>query len=307
MLQEAACRIEVSYDLQPVRDMHAPGSSRGRGMPYRNARYFMFVVIAVILGGFWPSYFAVWTNVPWQFHAHGVAASIWVTMVTAQTWTAHNKSQLALHRTVGRTSLFLFPFLIAGLAAILDRSAKGFVSGDGPVRIMFGPTFMIGIAVTIAAYVTLYYRALKYRRKVWVHAGYMLSTPLILFESPFSRLLAMFMPGLTVRGPADFGRIIPGILWSMALELVVVAVIWLRFRDKAKPFLVAGAFIVAQMIAMGLLGKLAVLRPLEYFVGNLPDAVIVATGFAIGALTSWAGWQAGKQPTVPVGAVAQPA
>jgi hypothetical protein len=140
-----------------------------------------------------------------------------------------------------------------------------------------------------------------------MHAGYMLSTPLILFESPFSRLLAMFMPGLTIREPADFGRVIPGILWSMVLELVVIAIIWLRFRDKAKPFLVAAAFIIAQMVAMGWIGRLAVVKPLEYLIGSLPDAVIVAMGFVIGAGTSWAGWQAGKRPGVPAGVVAQPA
>ena len=53
---------------------------------------------------------------------------------------------------------------------------------------MFGASFLIGMAIAIAAYVTVYYRALKYRRKVWVHSGYMLTTPLILFESPFGRI-----------------------------------------------------------------------------------------------------------------------
>ncbi len=60
----------------------------------------------------------------------------------------------------------------------------------------------------MAAYVTLYYRALKYRRKVWLHSGYMLATPLILFESPLSRVFGAWMPGLTIRGPQDFDRLI---------------------------------------------------------------------------------------------------
>ena len=45
-------------------------------MPYPHARHYMLIVIAVIIAGFWPSYFAVTTTVPWQFHAHGVAASL---------------------------------------------------------------------------------------------------------------------------------------------------------------------------------------------------------------------------------------
>jgi hypothetical protein len=274
-------------------------------MPYRNAPYYVLACIAVIVAGFWPSYFSIWGEAPWQFHAHGVAASIWVLMVLAQSWTIH-KEQLPIHRMVGKSSLVLFPFLIGGLAAIIDVTGKGFVSGEGVTRQMFGGQFLIGLALAIAAYVVLYYRALKSRRKVWVHSGYMLATPLILFESPFSRLMGGFVPGLTIRGPEDFHRIIPSIEWAMAVELVIIAVLWWRFRDRARPFLVAGGFIVAQMLTMGLMRDNALLERLLVVIGNAPSAVVVMTGFAIGAATSWAGWQAGKQPVVPIG-VAQAA
>ena len=159
---------------------------------------------------------------------------------------------------------------------------------------MFGGQFLIGLALAIAAYVVLYYRALKFRRKVWVHSGYMLATPLILFESPFSRLMAGFVPGLTIRGPQDFDRIIPSIEWAMAVVLAIIAVLWFRFRDKANPFLVAGVFIVAQMLTMGLMGDNAALESLLAMIGNVPSAAVVMTGFAIGAATSWAGMERGQ-------------
>jgi hypothetical protein len=267
-------------------------------MPYKRAPYYVLACIAVIIGGFWPSYFSTWTNVPWQFHAHGIAASIWVLMVLMQSWTVH-KEQLPLHRAVGKASLLLFPFLIGGLSAIIDLTGKSYVTGEGLTRQMFGGQFLIGLAIAIAAYVVLYFRALKFRRKVWVHSGYMLATPVILFESPFSRLMAGFVPGLTIRGPQDFGRIIPSIEWAMAVELVIVAVLWWRFRDKARPFLVAAGFILAQMLTMGLLAHNALLEALLRIIGNVPSAAVVLTGFTIGALTSWAGWQAGKRPAVP--------
>ena len=53
-------------------------------MPYPRAHYYVLVCIAVIIAGFWPSYFAPFGTVPWQFHAHGIAASTWVIMVFAQ-------------------------------------------------------------------------------------------------------------------------------------------------------------------------------------------------------------------------------
>ena len=273
-------------------------------MPYKNAPYYVLACIAVIVAGFWPSYFAPFATVPWQFHAHGVAASIWVLMVLAQTLTVH-KGQLPLHRAVGKSSLILFPFLIGGLAAIIDLTGKGFVAANDPFRTMFGGQFLAGLALAIAAYVVLYYRALKYRRKVWVHSGYMLATPLILFESPFSRAMGMVIPAFTIRGPQDAHRLIPSIEWAMAAELAIIAVLWWRLRDKANPFLVAGGFIIAQMLAMGLMSDNAMLERLLVVIGNSPSAAVVLTGFAIGAATSWAGWQAGKRPAVAAAGAAQ--
>ena len=275
-------------------------------MPYRHAPYYVLAVIAVIIAGFWPSYFSKGTDVPWQFHAHGVAASIWVLMVLAQSITVH-KSQLPLHRAVGKSSLILFPFLIGGLMAIIDVTGKGFVSGDQPVRVMFGAQFLVGLVLAIAAYVVLYYRALKYRRKVWLHSGYMLATPLILFESPFSRVLNMVVPSLAIEGPQHFDRLIPSIEWGMAASLVFIAAVWIKYRDKANPFLVAGAFIVAQMLTMGLMSRDPTTEWLLAIIGNAPSVAVVGVGFAIGAATSWAGWNAGKRPTVPAGGAAQAA
>ena len=275
-------------------------------MPYPRAYLYMFGVIAVIVVGFWPSYFAVAGNVPWQFHAHGVAASCWVALVTAQSWTAHRKPQLPLHRAVGMASLFLFPFLIAGLAAITTVQAKNWIEGE-PLHLLYGPGFLIGTLVAMAAYVTVYYRALKYRRKVWVHAGYMLSTPLILFESPFSRAAAFVFPPFQVKGPADFPHIMASIEWSCAIELAIIAIIWWRVGERARPFLVTAGFIVVEMLAMGFASRFDVLKQFDTFIGHVPAMTIVLMGFAIGAATSWAGWQAGKRPVAHIPGAVQPA
>jgi len=86
--------------------------------------------MAVTIAGFWESYFSTFGEGPWQFHAHGIAASIWIILVATQSWTAHRK-QFVWHAAAGKASLLLFPFLIGGLAAIIDLTAKGYVAGDG--------------------------------------------------------------------------------------------------------------------------------------------------------------------------------
>lgn len=269
-------------------------------MPYRRAPYYILAVIVVLAVGFWPSYFSVVGSAPWQFHAHGAAASLWVAMVLAQSLLV-TRHQLPLHRTIGALSLFLFPFLIGGLFGIIDYTGKHYVAGADPVRTLLGGSFAIGMAVAAAAYATVFYRALKYRRKVWDHAGYMLTTPLILFESPFSRILGNYVPGFIVTGPDTFDRILPGILWSMALELVFIAALWIKYRERARPFLVAGGFIVAQMVLMGMAPNWPSSNGVLVLIGGLPSAVVVMTGMAIGAATSWLGWQAGKRKTTEPG------
>ena len=275
-------------------------------MPYPRAHYYVLLVIAVTIAGFWQSYFSTFTQGPWQFHAHGVAASIWVILVATQSWTAHRR-QFAWHAAAGKASLLLFPFLIGGLAAIIDLTGKGYVSGEGPTRALLGGSFLIGLLLAIAAYVLLYFRALKYRRKVWLHSGYMLATPLILWESPFSRLMIEYVPGLGISGPQDFPHILHSIVWAMATALAFCLVVRWRVGERGQPFLVAGLFIAAQMVAMGQLGDLAIVRSALTLIGHLPSAVVFAAGFAAGALTSWAGWNAGKRPPVVVAGLAQPA
>jgi len=275
-------------------------------MPYPRAHYYVLLVMAVTVAGFWQSYFSSLAEGPWQFHAHGIAASIWVILVATQSWTAHRK-QFVWHAAAGKASLLLFPFLIGGLAAIIDLTAKSYVSGEGPVRALLGGSFLIGLLLAIVAYVLLYYRALKYRRKVWLHSGYMLATPLILWESPFSRLLIEWVPGLGIAGPQDFPHILHSIEWAMASALAFCLLVRWRVGKRAQPFVVAAAFIGAQMIAMGQMGDLSIIRSALALIGHLPSATVVATGFAVGALTSWAGWNAGKRPTVPITEAAQPA
>lgn len=278
-------------------------------MPYKNAPYYVLGVIGVIALGFWPSYWSVLGSSQWQFHLHGAAASIWVLMVLFQSW-AIRKDQLAMHRAVGMSSLFLFPFLIGGLMGIIDVTAKNYVIGDiaeTPVTMAYGPSFLAGLVPAVAAYLTLYYLALKNRRKVWPHAGYLLGTPIILFESPFSRVLGnLGVPGFAIRGPEDFDRILPSILFSDALALAFCLAVFWRVGPRARPFLVTGGFVALQMVMMGTMNELSWVEDALRAVGGVPSATMVGIGMATGAAASWLGWQAGKRPSLS-GAAAQPA
>lgn len=51
---------------------------------------------------------------------------------------------------------------------------------------------------------------------------------------------------------------------------------------------------------MGTMAHVAWIRALLAMLGLVPGALVVLGVTAIGAATSWAGWQAGKRPVAPV-------
>lgn len=266
-------------------------------MPYRNAHWWVMAVLAVIFVGFWPTYWSIPREVRWEHHLHGVVATVWVLMVIAQSWSAHNK-RLPVHRAVGQSSLFLFPFLLAGLFAVQATNADSYVEGSPFLVTGFGQAFLPGLLVAFVAYVTLYYRALKYRRKVWSHSAYLLGTPMILFESPAGRMINNLVPGMGVEGPADFPKVMHAIMFCDGLMVAIALTLWWKARARSNAWAVVASFIAAQMLVFAIIyyGGLTDDRALRAF-ATIPTWVMVATGFVIGAATSWFGWQAGKRPS----------
>lgn len=262
-------------------------------MPYPRAHWYVIGVIGIIIIGFWPSYFSQAPDAPWEFHFHAVTSSLWMVLLVAQSWTVHRRN-IPLHRLAGKGSLVLFPFLIAGLVVIIDFTAKAYVTSSNPSRPILGPPFAIALALAIAAYCTVYFLALKHRRKVWLHAGYMLATPFILWESAFSRVLMGLFPQLQPSGTEDLWKIPLAISIAMATALLLALVLWLRDRERGVPFLVTAAFIAAQIAAMWLFADAAPVHALLRALGDGPTGAWIGAALILGAGVARAGWLAGS-------------
>ena len=72
----------------------------------------------------------------------------------------------------------------------------------------------------------------------------MLATPLVLFESPFSRVMLDHLPFLVFTGTGFPQRILDAIVISMAMAAVFALAMYLRDRKTGVPFLVAAGLIV---------------------------------------------------------------
>jgi hypothetical protein len=155
----------------------------------------------------------------------------------------------------------------------------------------------------ILAYVVLFYLALVNRRNVRLHAGYMLATPLVLFESPFSRIMLEHLPFLVFTKSEFPQRVLDAIVISMAMAIAFALVMFLRDRKGGIPFLVVAVLMSLQAIAMYTGTSIEWVRQGFAAYATIPDWITLVTAFAVGVATAWLGW---KRPldrqAPPVGA-----
>ncbi|GMN02546.1 hypothetical protein [Erythrobacter sp. MTPC3] len=264
-------------------------------MPYRYSHYFVGAVLLVIVAGFWGSYFAkVGGAMPVAFHVHSISSMAWLLLLIVQHLSIHKRKN-ALHRQMGKASFVLFPFLILGFVMIINVTIASWREGGEFITLM-GPAFGIGMVIAIAAYLTLFYLALKHRRNIKLHAGYMLATPVILFESPFSRVIGNYLPWMNVIGSEGPHAILDTIAISDGIMFVFAMALYFMDRKHGAPWLVAAFFVALQAVLMWFGPWISLFATLMNAYAALPVPLTWALGLGLGAGVAWLGWEAGKPP-----------
>lgn len=264
-------------------------------MPYKHAHWWAVLVAVVTVVGFWPSYFMVLKTSPLAFHAHAVTALVWIGLAGLQSWSIHHRRR-ELHRTVGKASFVLFPLLMASFVGIINLSAGRFMAGDNPFFQIYAPVFGWAMTLALIAYLVLYTQALRHRRNTWWHAGFMFSTLLVLFESPFSRIVEKWIPGMEVTGPENVELIGHQIAGSMLLAALFALGVWALHRRRAMPFLVVAGLMVVQAMGMYLVAPRDEWRALFALYAQVPGWLTVGAGALAGVLAAWIGWRYPASP-----------
>ena len=264
-------------------------------MPYRYAYLFVGLLLVVTVIGFWPTYFAKLDSVYGAFLYHGLTATAWVVLVGFQSWSIHNRAR-ALHRRVGMLSLLLFPLLTASFVMIINVSAARFLRGDSVFFQQFGPILGYIMVTAITAYLVLFVQALRHRRNVYLHAGYMLAPLFMLWESSFGRVLNQFVPSLPIEALSDFDKGLDGIVVSDIMAAAFAIFLFFRNRKHGTPFMVVAVFLLAQIGGIYLLDEAVWLRELFAAYGQLSKEITVGAGFIVGAIAVWIGWTKPFEP-----------
>ena len=179
--------------------------------------------------------------------------------------------------------------------------AAKFAAGADPFYAMFGARLGAIDAVSSAAMPPLFYLALKHRRKVHLHARYMLAPVLFLIPPIVSRLMPI-LPPLAIAGPEDFHRFGYGVHIADGLAILIAAALYLRAPQWGRPWLVVGALVAAQSLVFETLGRTAAWEGLFEAIGAVPAALVATLGLGLGAAAAWAGWASGRAPGRPLAA-----
>lgn len=266
-------------------------------MPYSKAHYFIALILVATIIGFWPSYFGNLGSAPMAFHIHGIIAMAWVVLLIFQSWSIHSK-RIKLHRSTGLASFVLLPLMTGSLVMIANVSAAGFLDGS-PYYDLVGPVFGYATLIPFIAYLVLYCQALRHRREVYLHAGYMLGTAFFMWEPAAARLLVGFVPPLEISGPEDFHNAIHAIALGIVLPLLLAIYLYFRNRKLGVPFLVTSVFLFLQIAGLYWIADSAVWREFFRWYATLPATITVGSGFLLGVIATWYGWtKPYKRPSV---------
>lgn len=158
---------------------------------YARSPLYLAGLLALAVLGFYRSYFAQLLATDAVHHLHGLAATAWLVMLCGQAW-LYRTRRLALHRQLGRWSLVLVPvFLLSGVL-VLRRMLS---SQDGFSQ-AYGMRLSIVDVSSLAYFALAFGLALHFRRRLPLHARFMVSTALLVLPPALARAAGQYVPGV---------------------------------------------------------------------------------------------------------------
>lgn len=158
---------------------------------YARAPLYLAGLLALAVLGFYQSYFARLLSANVVHHLHGITATAWLVLLCGQAW-LYRTRQLGWHRLLGRCSLLLVPlFLLSGVLVLrrMLNATDGFSQAFG-MRLSFTD------ASSLVYFALAFALALHFRRRLQLHARFMVSTALLVLPPALARVAGQYVPGI---------------------------------------------------------------------------------------------------------------
>lgn len=258
-------------------------------MPYRRAWLGILVLLLLSMPAFWRAYWGTLATVPWQYHVHGIGATLWLLLLIAQSWSIHH-ARRAVHKTAGLASLVLIPWFAAGGLLVIGTMANGV----SPFYEIYGDRLAAVDVISTAMFLWFTHEALRNRRNAGLHGGYMISTAFFLVAPTLTRLMPAFVPGLTIRSLEDAHRFGYGLHVSHVIAFVFITWLYVACPRARRPFVLTATALAMQSIVFETVSKTDAWDAVMRSYAGIPPVVLLIAGIAAGALVAVAGWRAGK-------------
>ncbi len=163
------------------------------------------ILIAMVIRGFWPSYFGPLLSGgvtrPWIIHVHGAVFSGWMVLLLAQV-SLIATGRVQLHRRLGNFGM-VYGALVLGIGLVVSFAAPALHVRAGEWTVDRAAGFLLLPLVDMVLFAGFFGAAIAYRRRPEIHKRLILAATVALafaavarmaFESPVVFLLVWLSP-----------------------------------------------------------------------------------------------------------------
>jgi hypothetical protein len=154
---------------------------------YKNVSYFFVATLAIVVAGFYKSYFSqfpTFSGLTYVHHIHTVLLLLWFAMLIVQPILIYQK-RIDLHRLVGKFSYVLVPIIILSLLAVMKIQ---YLKNAPRMPEMQNLAFLYLPTSALIPFVTLYVLAIVFKEHPASHMRYMIASAVALLGPGVGRI-----------------------------------------------------------------------------------------------------------------------
>ncbi len=228
----------------------------GNQILFKESGFFFIALIGLVLLGFSKTYFfQLDESFPLAIHLHVLFLGTWVLLVTGQAFLIRG-GQRSVHRQLGELSYLLVPMII--ISGIYLARAQFHIRA-GTVGLTDNMEFLWWAVTQFVLFGVLYMLAMIHRKKMMLHARYMIAATLLFVSPALLRTFDLLGLRLANLSQLDLSFIITDLI------LIALLVNDFRKRQTLVPFSVALAGFVFVQIGV----KFANQNPAWRFIADI--------------------------------------
>jgi hypothetical protein len=216
---------------------------------YKNLGYFLVVLVAFVVAGFYKPYFALIPNfdpsITPLVQVHAILLMSFVALLVVQPLLIRYKKR-ELHKSLGKLTYFLMPLLVASCVGVILKEYGDALSRRASVEAALRSIF--SDVAQLLLLVFFYWLAILNRRNVQVHMRYMIAVALIVAPAGIARVLGYWF---------EVPRYASGLASNAFLDTVLIALIVFDRRNRLnyRPYVLVLALFALSQAAFAFLAR----------------------------------------------------